>query len=211
MLLSPKCALSCPHSLPECSHHHKTHLLVLLAFRHYVPSSCYHPNMQSLCQPVNHPPSITPYSCEPKHPSLSPQPSRILQPLKCTLKFLPPPKCAPSMLTLPKGTLPPPPSLSICSHHSNMPSFSVIQAFYHARTPSSKYAFPPPIVLLYSHHHDVPSLVSAASQNFCSHYSGMPLGVSPHRQMNWYSSIVLHRSPASDHVLVYTLKCYESL
>src|SRR5882757_2568045 len=28
MLPPPKCALSCPRSLPECSHHHKTHLQV---------------------------------------------------------------------------------------------------------------------------------------------------------------------------------------
>jgi hypothetical protein len=56
MLPPPKCALSCPRSLPECSYHHKTHLFVLSAFWHYVPSSYCRPNMQSLCRlpPASH-------------------------------------------------------------------------------------------------------------------------------------------------------------
>ncbi|OJA11348.1 hypothetical protein AZE42_13573 [Rhizopogon vesiculosus] len=57
------------------------------------------------------------------------------------------------MLTLPKGTLPPPHSLSPCSCHSNAPFFGVIRSFYHACTPSPKYAFPPlPIILLLLRH-----------------------------------------------------------
>src|SRR5437879_5378153 len=76
-----------PPGVSSCSRHPNAPSLVLAAFQsipittkhtscsssvfwHYVPSFYYHPNMQSLCQPVNHPPSITPYFCEQKTPFL---------------------------------------------------------------------------------------------------------------------------------------------
>lgn len=68
MLPPPKCALSCPCSLPECSHHDKIHLLILSAFCHYALSSYYFPNMQSLC-PL--PPAPPPCSTHSNAPSFS--------------------------------------------------------------------------------------------------------------------------------------------
>src|SRR5882757_9952480 len=100
------------------------------------------------------------------------------------------------MLTLPKGTLLPPPSLSTCSHHSNTPSFSVIRVFYHARTPSSKYAFPPPPTTT--------MCPPSSLQRFTPALTTLRHALR-NCLMNWYSSIVL-RPPASERVLVYTLK-----
>ncbi|OJA14321.1 hypothetical protein AZE42_13757 [Rhizopogon vesiculosus] len=68
--------------------------------------------------------------------------------------MLPPPKCAfpashhfHTTQKYPAAST----SLSPCPCHSNAPSFGVIRAFYHARTPGPKYAFlPPPIILLTS-------------------------------------------------------------
>ncbi|OAX43117.1 hypothetical protein K503DRAFT_221770 [Rhizopogon vinicolor AM-OR11-026] len=92
-----------------------------------------------------------------KHPSSSPRPSGILPQLKCTLlesrqpfTIILPPKCALPASHRAHTTQRHPAastSLSPCSRHSNVTSFGVTRAFYHARTPGPKYAFLPFIIL----------------------------------------------------------------
>ncbi|OAX32250.1 hypothetical protein K503DRAFT_776849 [Rhizopogon vinicolor AM-OR11-026] len=105
------------------------------------------------------------------------------------------------MLILPKGTLLPPPA----SHHAPATKMR------HPGILPCTYSWPQ--IRLSSSHHSTPTTTTCpplSSQRFRT--SALTTQACPWEYphtvtgLNWYSSIILHRFPASDHVLVHTLK-----